>query len=320
MLSSTFRPSAPELPHGRIVLIAQRIRTRIDGGEVSVPLLSSSAAQLLALATTPDVDLKSLMRAIDGEPVMAARVLARANSSLYAHHGHTRSILQAAMRLGTEYLKDLVVEVIARASVFSDADKSGAAQQQEHAVICACLTRKAAELGTADADFAFTAGLLHDLGRPLAWQMLVDALGEQLDHGSREVMCDILHAAVGAQVAEMWGLPECVVEVARHHHRPRDTGEEVDDLSRLAHRFATLDRDQPPNAEHEAMLNTVATVDDVARLMIMQPARAESPEAKPASEEDWQRTLDAVGLEGCERKHFESYALGLWRQSVAEAA
>ncbi len=82
------------------------------------------------------------------------------------------------------------------------------------------------------ADDAFTAGLLHDIGRlvlassePRQYQQVVARAG-----GHEDLVCEAesqvigsTHAEVGAYLLGLWGLPGSIVEAVAFHHRPRES-------------------------------------------------------------------------------------------------
>ena len=115
-----------------------------------------------------------------------------------------------------------------------------------HAVGVAVGTERLAEaLDIIAPHYAFTAGLLHDLGKiVLGTFVQVDAdpikqiaveIGVSFDLAEAEVL-GIDHAEVGAALLKQWSLPEQLVEVARWHHWPvRCSGDKlVLDLVHLA--------------------------------------------------------------------------------------
>lgn len=105
---------------------------------------------------------------------------------------------------------------------------------------------------------AFTAGLLHDLGklvlasmeRGVYAELILSsaAAGNRLVEGEK-VSFGFDHADLGARLLEQWNFPEEVVQAVRHHHASTDTEEANQPLAaivRLANGLAhqVLDRNE----------------------------------------------------------------------------
>ena len=81
----------------------------------------------------------------------------------------------------------------------------------------------------AEADAAFTAGLLHDVGKLLLAANLSEEYGGVLKHAeelgikivlAEKKMLGATHAEVAACLFGTWGLPVPVLEAVAHHHQP----------------------------------------------------------------------------------------------------
>jgi putative nucleotidyltransferase with HDIG domain len=99
--------------------------------------------------------------------------------------------------------------------------------------------------GRVDPALAFTAGLLHDLGKAVLSDYLADhadAIVDRLDTGQlpdfeageRELLgCD--HGEAGAELAVHWGLPFVLVPPIAHHHAPCDAEPGHQPLAAVVH-------------------------------------------------------------------------------------
>jgi HD-like signal output (HDOD) protein len=78
--------------------------------------------------------------------------------------------------------------------------------------------------GTIDADEAYAAGLLHDIGRVVVLRAMNElTLRNKIDLGPQGPslavpVMDFLHVRMGARLLEMWGLPEVLALPALWHH------------------------------------------------------------------------------------------------------
>jgi len=117
-----------------------------------------------------------------------------------------------------------------------------------HAIATALTARGMAQQLRMDEDIAFTAGLLHDIGRlALATQFPAET-GQVLRYAleadlptldaERRVL-DIDHLAVGVLIATHWHFPPAVVAAIEHHHAPAPgTAPTIVDIVHVADAFA----------------------------------------------------------------------------------
>jgi putative nucleotidyltransferase with HDIG domain len=142
------------------------------------------------------------------------------------------SLDQALVFLGMRLLVKLVISV----SVNELFDHSGLGYSlckgglYHHAVGTAIISEKLAEYtGSVKPGLAYTAGLLHDIGKVVLDQSIASAyplfyrrLYEE-ENNFLEAENEILgfdHAQVGNKLARKWLFPESLCDVIRNHHRP----------------------------------------------------------------------------------------------------
>lgn len=227
MRSVAFEDRMEDARAARLNAMARRLRNRVLMGRIKLPLLEDGLAEILNCAMSGELSMADLIRVIEGRPLIAARVLSFANSALYGGRGSTSSVRLAAFRLGLSQLRELMIQAIADACVFQNGSAGTLLAERRHAIACACIMRKTAGLGAIEPDIAFTCGLLHDMGRPILWQVLASELDETVDGQARTTLIDLLHPMVGERVAINWNLPQCVADCARLHHCVDDpVGEE----------------------------------------------------------------------------------------------
>jgi putative nucleotidyltransferase with HDIG domain len=97
-----------------------------------------------------------------------------------------------------------------------------------HSELVARVAQELAQLAGVDAEVAYTAGLLHDVGRLGFLKLSVkQRIREQewLSAGFPSVYAETLaygvdHAELGARYLRAWGLPGCIAEAVSMHHRP----------------------------------------------------------------------------------------------------
>lgn len=197
-----------------------------------LPVFPASVARLLARLRDPDVTPLDIEEALRPDPVLTARLLKLANSSYYRPSSRVATLRDAAVRLGLRPVFALasgsaLAQVLPRELAGYDIDaKSFMSHCAAVAVFSEAVARRCApEL----LPMAFTAGLLHDLGKLVVSVFLSrerQGLLERLD-GQRlavvEAEAAILgvdHAEVGEMVCARWNLPPQIALAARYHHAP----------------------------------------------------------------------------------------------------
>jgi putative nucleotidyltransferase with HDIG domain len=196
---------------------------RIDIAAMSLPVMPKQAARLLR-TSFEDISARELEIITASDPVLAGRLLGAANSALYGSRFEIVRLLDAVMRIGIPEARKILL-----AACFSGLFASKPLQDLwEHSETVARLAYDLAQLAGIDAESAYVAGLLHDIGR-LGFVKLPATLRireqEWLAAGFPVVYAETLaygldHATLGARCLRTWELPDCIVEAVDMHHRP----------------------------------------------------------------------------------------------------
>lgn len=198
--------------------------------KLKLPPLNRTVLKISELLRDPNVTNRKLAEVVGLDPVLAARLLKMANSSLYARNKATTSIEQAINAIGLKSLYDIVM-LGAMADGFAKEIGTMVYGRVvwEHSVVVGLLSRQISDiLDMRGTEEAFLCGLLHDIGKILllrAEPELFDRLAQ--DKTEFELLHDeeraygLTHAEVGAYVTHKWQLPDVVCGVIMHHHRPR---------------------------------------------------------------------------------------------------
>lgn len=209
----------------------------------SLPSLPLAAVRVIQLVQNPHVSVGDLRTTIEYDPGLTSNILRMANSPVYKGAGEIASVRDALVRLGTRTVLQLVVSVavvpVARRPV-AGYDLS-AGDLLRHAIGVAVGTDLLANrLSMTAPQHAYTAGLLHDLGKVALGTFLeVDAKpirqlafekGMPFEQAESAVL-GTDHAEVGAELLKSWNVPPCIVDVVRWHHEPENfTGEDTSAL------------------------------------------------------------------------------------------
>ncbi|MGM9491028.1 HDOD domain-containing protein [Ideonella sp. YS5] len=196
----------------------------------NLPALPQAVLEARQLLDSEDVAFEPLADAISHDSALAADLLRLANSSLYGLAGRVRTVRDAVSVLGLRNLDMLLTAAALRGALQpAGGCPFDALSHWRHGVATGlCAFHLAAERKQ-QRDAAFTAGLLHDLGR-LA--MACVAPGKMQELLSRQAAEDAPalgleqhlwgtdHAGFGAIVAQHWHFGADIVEAIRHHHAP----------------------------------------------------------------------------------------------------
>lgn len=176
-------------------------------------------------------DVAELLRA---DQSLTARLLSLANSAAFGARSEISSIEQAIVRLGFKTVRSVVLATRVFACFARDGAPAGKrfdlTEFWKHSLAVACGARRIVEAGKlpgVDAELAFVAGLLHDLGKaalrcvyPRAYEraacLAEETRGDIADAERAVLGTD--HTVAGRRMAERWGLPRDLQNVIWLHH------------------------------------------------------------------------------------------------------
>jgi HD-like signal output (HDOD) protein len=203
----------------------------------TLPSLPSLYFEIVNEIQTPDSSVQRIGEIISKDPGMTAKILQLVNSAFFGIRRTITNPKEAASYLGIETIQTLVLSLDAF-SKFEGCKVPGCTIEKiwSHSMATGLYAKRIVKgegAGNAMADEAFTAGLLHDLGKLLLAFNLPREYSEVLSRATRDkVLLDVAeqevfeatHEEVGAYLLGLWGLPDSIVEsVAFHHHPARST-------------------------------------------------------------------------------------------------
>lgn len=211
-------------------------------GKISLSLLTKAVDELptlpvvvqkvIALTEDPRSTAKDINNVLSQDQTLTAKVLRLANSAFYGFSRRISTVTEATIILGFQTIKSIVM-----AATVSDMLKKplqGYALEQgdlwKHSQTSAIAARMLArELKFPRLEVAYTASLLHDIGKLVLNVYLSEAYQEVLEkvEGERltfiqaeEMILGFNHAQVGAKICAKWNLPPELVEAIAFHHEP----------------------------------------------------------------------------------------------------
>jgi len=196
---------------------------RVEKDNLVIPSMPEVATRCLELLRSEDVDLRLVAKLIERDPVLATRLLRQANSAAGGGDG-TLNIQQATTRVGSRAVRTLILDASAQ-QLFRSRDPriAGTARQLwEHSLAVALLSRDLAAIqGGLDAEAAYLAGLVHDVGKPVAAAILLEAERASdktrftLTADSWLAVVQGVHRTIGLALVEKWRLPDSVAQAIR---------------------------------------------------------------------------------------------------------
>jgi putative nucleotidyltransferase with HDIG domain len=220
MIAVTDRtPSA--LPEPVRLALAQKVA----GGKLELPVLPEVATRVVQLCNDEGADPRELAVVIRRDQAMAAHLMRLANSSLYAPVTPLVSLDQVVSRLGMKKVREIALIISCQSKVFAVPGHEARLKVLfRHSLGAAAFAQEIARSRRWNVEEAFLAGLLHDLGRPVLIQAIVDLCrteGLCPTETAMDVACDILHTRVGAELVKAWNLPVRLSEAVLWHHDPQ---------------------------------------------------------------------------------------------------
>ena len=191
-----------------------------------VPPFPAVALKALNLMAGTDTSLIELCNLIRPDVAFSTEVLRIANSPLVAFSKDITNVLQASMLLGFRRLRSVVITVGLRAylaQTFSPLLESC----WRHSIACAIIGERAAKACALDKEFAYTAGILHDIGRVVLAVSMPNEYARVVERGADQPrgllqverdVCGIDHCEVGGTLVREWALPEAFSWITSCHH------------------------------------------------------------------------------------------------------
>lgn len=263
------------------------------------------AAQVLQIAEGDTFSAHELAQAISSDPALTARVLRVANSAYYGFPRRITTIRDAVVLLGFRQVRSTLLATAAIRSMPSYDDIDAGAFWR-HSITVGLLAELLARHEGAHQDEAFTAGVLHNVGRlalqqarPEAFRHAVElaaARGISLHEAERHIF-GFTDAEVGGALACHWRFPEhLATAIGRHALEPADVSDQGT-LAALVVRARAFARAQritdgverptppPPPVPSSRAAFAATTMVAMGPADLPEPARCGSPHRPPVSTE-----------------------------------
>jgi putative nucleotidyltransferase with HDIG domain len=198
------------------------------------------ASEVLKYLDSNQVSVTHLAKLISIDAVLVARVMKLANSENYGYSGQISTLNLAIITIGLPSLIDLL-RGISAVDQFNFQLSHMHKKLQDlwlHSAMVGTGAKKIShQVGYPVSGEAFVAGLLHDIGYQVLYQLYPDHLSEVLNISvtsgitlfeAEKQLMEVDHCQMGGWLAKSWNFPEKVVEAIEFHHNPTNASDYSD--------------------------------------------------------------------------------------------
>jgi putative nucleotidyltransferase with HDIG domain len=214
-------------------LLAQGTLKKVVSQIDSLPSLPALYVELMEELKSEDTSVEKVGRIIGKDIGLTAKVLKLVNSAFFCLPQHISNPAKAVSMLGIDIIQSIVL-TSGTFDKYNHLKFHGFTLEQlwHHAMMVASFAKviaKQAGMAPKDIETAFMAGLLHDIGVLLIASHLPQEFSNILKIKEKQsvprvdaelAVVGTTHAAVGAYLLGLWGLPDEIIDAAAFHHTP----------------------------------------------------------------------------------------------------
>lgn len=208
------------------------IRERLEKIVETMPAFPASVRTILDITNDINCAPKDLVKVIELDPVLTAKVLKLVNSAYFGLSREVTSVKYSVVYVGINTIKNVAIS-IAAIGMLPHTSSGGYDLNRflNHSLTTAAISRLLARTrGVSESELGdyFVASLLHDIGQMVLGQYMPEefqqamALAQEraipIHEAEREVL-GLDHAEIGAMLAESWELPPQLITCIRNHHQ-----------------------------------------------------------------------------------------------------
>ena len=195
--------------------VLARAKAALSSPGYELPLLPDTAIKLMALTRRADSEVTHIVRLMEQDPLIAAKVLAVAQSAYFTRGARVTSLRDAVTRLGMEELGLLFFEITASVRIFrAPGFDAYMGSLRRHSTMTAQLARLVCKHTAVMEEYAFMCALLHDVGMAAG----AAAMGKSAPAAQAWPAILDVHEQIGAMLTQAWSLPADVTVVVQNHH------------------------------------------------------------------------------------------------------
>lgn len=224
--------------------LLQNDTTRSVIGKLNhLPSPPATYLKLTEAMANPKVTSAVIASIVEEDPAMSVKVLQLVNSAYFGLARSATSVAQAVTYLGMEVLRALTLSAHVFSTVEGGLNRAVLDGIQRSSLATATLAKSLIK-DRNRANEAFTAGVVHDVGRivialsmPQRFaEIVAEAKASQRpEHEVELELLGVTHAEVGAYLLGVWGLPFSIVETTAFHNAPSRQEEGPPDVLAAIH-------------------------------------------------------------------------------------
>ena len=197
-----------------------------------MPALPHVVLKVMELTEDPNSTAQDINAVLNQDQGMTTKVLRMANSAFYGFPRRIATVTDATLFLGFKTVRSIVMAASVSDILSKEMEGYALAPGElwRHSQCVAMAARQIAKRNkSALADVAYTAGLLHDIGKVILNNTVKESYHEVVEmayeqnipfmDAENEVL-GFNHAMIGSKLAEKWNLPPELVEAIAYHHNP----------------------------------------------------------------------------------------------------
>lgn len=224
---------------------------------VKIPTMPAVATRLMQIISLPQHSSREVVDLIKNDVSLTTRILRIANSAAFSRGQEIDTLNRAILHLGENMVVGIAIGSCASSLLNRGLHGYASAPGElwEHSLRCAIASKLLTPFGkgSGQTEQAFTAGLLHDIGKLVMSEFMEGSTEKIVEFTNSSNETDYLdaekaligadHSEVGLMIAQHWGLPSPLPEVIKNHHRPSDYSgihQELIYIIHLADMFAMM--------------------------------------------------------------------------------
>lgn len=196
-----------------------------------LPAFPEVVVRLIQSLDDPNLNMAQLEHWVTMDSALVAKLLRIANSSFYGLPRQVGTVHDATLVIGFESLRNLAIATATmnHCSAMRLPPDFAYRDFWAHGMGCALAAESLAHAHREPEGIAFTAGLLHDVGRLVLASKYPEHHAAcrryKQEHAcgqiaAEEAVLGLTHPAVGAAVTSHWQFPLLVTDAIEHHHQP----------------------------------------------------------------------------------------------------